>query len=306
MEKLSSFSIRIADEVAASLREKRPVVAMESCVLAMGLPRPLNYDTANEAMEAIREEGAIPAIVALGEGRGLIGLDDEELRQLCRGRGYLKASCNDIPGVVALQQRAATTVSASIVLAQQAGINVFTTGGLGGVSPHCSEHFDVSSDLAQVSRTKMAVVCSGIKSVLDVTTTIECLEMLGIPVALYRTDSFPRFYTSGVHSDVGSRLETVEQLAVFYRTSRDLLNRGIIVANPAPADKQLPSSVLSNILEDAMQRAAHEGHRGKKLTPFLLDYMARETQGATLEVNRALLVSNARLAAKLAVELAKP
>ena len=303
MEERGSLALRISEEVSEALQSGRPVVAMESCVFAQGLPRPLNYDAALQIMEVIREEGAVPAIVAFDEGQGIIGVSEIELKQICRGKGYIKANCGDIPGVVALKQRAATTVSASIILAEKAGIKVFTTGGLGGVSPHWLSHFDASSDISQLARTHMAVVCSGIKSVLDVTTTVEVLETLGIPVALYRTESFPRFYTSGIHVGIGSRVDTLEQLAVFYNTSRDLLGRGIIVANPAPLDKQLPSDVLQKVLNEAMERAEHEGHLGKQLTPFLLDYMARETQGATLEANRALLVNNARLAAQLAVRL---
>ena len=297
--------IRIQAEVEEALREGRPVVALESCVLSLGLPRPMNLDTAHEYMDVIRKCGAVPAVIALADGYGLIGVSEEELRSICRGEGYLKASCNDLPAVIAKKQRAAATVSASIALAQRVGIKVFSTGGLGGVSPHALEHFDVSSDLLQMARTKMAVVCSGIKSILDATTTIECLETLGIPVALFRTDRFPRFFSTGVHLDVGSRLDEVDELAEFYLNSLDLLDRGVLIANPAPYSKQLPQNEMQPILEEALDKAKREGHWGKKLTPFLMDYMARSTHGATLEVNRALLVSNAELAAQLAVALAE-
>lgn len=297
------LSVKIAPEVQDALQAGTPVVAMESCVLAQGLPRPLNMSCAKETMAAIREAGAVPAIVAVVNGEPCVGIGEAELSQLCKGRDYAKASCDDLPGMIVRRRNAATTVSASLVIAERAGIKVFTTGGLGGISTHCNQQFDASSDLMQLTRTRLAVVCSGVKSVQDIGASVECLESLGIPIALYRTDVFPGFFSHGYHISSGAPLESVAQVADFYRASLGLLGRGVVVANPAPADKLLDSAALESALREAQQQAESEGITGKQLTPFLMDYLARVTHGATLEVNRALLMANGRLAAELACQL---
>ncbi len=304
MSSADLLHISVAPEVQEAIEAGRPVVALESCVWAQGLPRPMNYDVAQETLEVIREMEAVPAIVAISDGKGRIGISDEELRTLCRGN-CVKAGVGDIPGLIVSQQHASTTVSASIQLAHKVGLKVFATGGLGGVHPHWTRHFDVSADMSQIVRSQTLVVCSGIKSVLDISTTVELLETLGVPVGLYRTDYFPRFYAAGEKVEIGSRLDTVSQVVNFYRASVELLGRGVLIANPVPAEKQLPNDELDKYLEKGMEICEREHHMGKSLTPFLLDYMARESRGATLEANRALLISNARLAAKIAVAMAR-
>ena len=297
------LKVKIAPEVQEALQAGTPVVALESCVLALGLPRPMNMSCAKEAMATIREVGAVPAVIAVVNGEPCVGISEAELSQLCRGKDFVKASCDDLPGMIVCRRNAATTVSASLVIAERAGIQVFTTGGLGGISIHCNQHFDASSDLLQLTRTRLAVVCSGVKSVQDIGASMECLESLGVPIALYRTDKFPGFFAPGYHISSGVTMESVEQVAAFYKISLDLLGRGVVVANPAPADKLLDREALDSALREAQVQAESDGVSGKQLTPFLMDYLARVTKGATLEANHALLLANAKLAAELACHL---
>lgn len=305
MDRLLNSKIRLAEEVAAALEMGWPVVALESCMWSYGLPRPLNYEVACSTMSAIRKYGAVPAVVAVVEGQCVVGINERELRYICNSNSVSKASLGDLPGVMVAGRWAATTVSASLLLAEKMGIQVLATGGIGGVHPGWREFLDVSADMRQLARTRMAVVCSGVETVFDVTATLEMLETLGIPVATYQSDEFPRFCTSGVKVNTGVRLETVEQLAAFYRNSLNLLERGVLIANPVPTHNQVPCDVLKDLLERGLKASAGENRGGKVLTPYLLDFMARESKGATLDANKALLINNARLAAKVALHLAK-
>lgn len=295
----------IHPEVADALATKKPVVALESCVWAQGLPRPLNLAAAQETCDAVRQGGAVPAVICVLDGKIHIGISDEELELLCTRKDVAKTGDGDLPGVLAAGGCGATTVSASLRLAQLAGISVFATGGLGGVHIHWNSHLDISADLGQLANTNCLVVCSGVKAVLDIPATIEVFESLSIPLAMYRTDTFPRFYTTGIKAGIGFRLDTPQQVKEAYNVSLALLSRGLVVANPVPKDKEVPSMLVDSLVEKGIIMAESDGYSGKRLTPYLLDFLVRETRGATLEANRALMTANATLAAEFAVELLK-
>lgn len=296
----------VEEEVAQALADGRPVVALESCVWAQGLPRPMNYDVARETCKAVVDCGAVPAVVAILDGKIRIGLTASELEDMCRRRGFAKVGVGDLPGAIACRQNGATTVSASLLLAEKAGIRVFATGGLGGIHPNWTTHIDVSADLGQLARSRSIVVCSGVKAVLDIPSTIEVFEALGLPLALYNTEAFPRFYTSGIPVGIGFKVTNAQEVVEAYKVSIATLERGLVLANPVPADKEVDASTVKQLLEAGMRQAEAENRTGKGVTPFLLDYLARESHGATLEANRALLVGNAVLAAEIASELRQP
>ncbi len=290
-------------EVAEALQQGRPTVALESSVWAQGLPRPINLEVAGECLEAVRSAGATPAIITLDRGKVSYGLSPGALEELCGRQSIAKVGIGDIPAVLAKGSGGATTVSATLALAERVGIGVMTTGGLGGVHLGWSTRPDFSSDLTQLARSRCLTVCSGVKAVLDVPATVEMLETLGIPVALLGTDHFPRFYTSGLPLKFGFRVDSLREAAVAHRMSLATLDRGIIVANPVPPDYELPPGDVEGWLRQGLDKAEAEGHVGKSVTPFLLNHLSRASGGRTLEANRALLLANARLAAELAVEL---
>jgi len=287
-------------EVAEALERGAPVVAMESSVWAQGLPRPLNLEVARETVAAVRDAGAVPAIVVVREGLIRYGLDDGELEALCNARNVIKVGTGDLPRALAKRQLGATTVSATLLAADRAGIPVMATGGLGGVHLNWNIRLDISADMGQLARTRCLTVCSGVKSVLDVPATLEMLETLAIPLALFGTDNFPHFYTAGAPVEIGFRVDTPEEAAQAHRYSLATLERGLLVTQPCPAERALESKVLERWVRDGILRAEADGHTGKGLTPFLLDFLARASGGATLEANRALLVANAALAARIA------
>ncbi|MEW6278788.1 MAG: pseudouridine-5'-phosphate glycosidase [Candidatus Eremiobacterota bacterium] len=292
-------------DVREALAAGKPVVALESSVWAHGLPRPINLEVAQETQEAVRSAGAVPAIIALKQGRVHYGLSFPALEDFCGRNTVSKVGIGDIPAVLATRSTGATTVSATLALAEQAGIRIMATGGLGGVHLNWTSRLDISSDLGQLARTRCLTVCSGVKSVLDVPATVEMLETLGIPVALYRTDRFPRFYTSGLAIGIGFRVDSPVEAARAHQLAVSTLNRGLLVTQPVPAEHELPSEDLEGWLREGMLRAEADGQTAKQVTPFLLDYLARASNGQTLEANRALLLSNARLAAEIACATAK-
>lgn len=296
--------LELDPEVRGALDSGRPVVAMESAVWAQGLPRPMNLEVAMETCAAIREGGAVPAIVGVRDGLVRVGLNQGELEKLCGRTEFDKVGVGDLPGVLAQRRPGATTVSATLLIAQMVGIEVFSTGGLGGVHSEWHRHLDISGDLGELARTRCLTVCSGIKSVLDVLTTIELIETLGIPLALYGADKFPRFFTAGIKIGIGFRVDSPAEVVRAHQLALQTLGRGLVVAHPAPASVRLDLKAVEEWLREGLLRAENEHRGAKELTPFLMDYLARASGGATLESYRALLVSNARLAASFALELA--
>ncbi len=297
--------LEIDPEVRGALDSGRPVVALESSVWALGLPRPMNLEVALETCAAIRDRGAVPAIVGIRGGKARIGLNQADLEALCGRHEIEKIGVGDLPGVLIRKRHGATTVSATLRLAQRAGIEVFVTGGLGGVHPEWQRHLDVSSDLGELTRTRCLTVCSGVKSVLDTPATVELIETLGIPLALFGTDHFPCFFASGFEIGIGFRVDSPQEAATAHRMALETVGCGLVVASPAPAASRIPTADIHEWLREGLLRAEVEHRGAKELTPFLLDYLARASDGATLETYRALLVANASLGAEIAMQLAR-
>jgi pseudouridine-5'-phosphate glycosidase len=277
-------------------------VALESTLIAHGLPWPQNLETARRLERTVREIGAEPRIIGIIAGQIRIGLTEIELEHLARAHGVRKVSRRDLPLVIALQQDGATTVAATMYLAARAGISVFATGGIGGV--HRGQPFDVSADLEELAQTPVCVVCAGAKAILDLPLTREALETRGVPVIGFQTDEFPAFYSRSSGLPVDQRVETPEEAAAIFRAQRELgLPGGMLVVVPVPAEAELPREHVEPAIEQALGEAEARGIRGKALTPFLLARVAELTGGDALRANMALLENNARVAAQIAVAL---
>src|SRR4051794_14962375 len=290
-------------EVADALRERRGVVALESTLIAHGLPAPDNLRVAREAEAAVRAAGAVPATIAVVAGAVRIGLDDAALSAIALRDGVIKAGVRDLAPAVARGMDAATTVASTAVLAARAGIGVFATGGLGGVHRGARDTWDESADLTTLAQTGIVVVCAGVKSILDVAATLQRLETLNVTVAGYRTDAFPGFYLADSGHPVPWRVEAPEEVAALMgaRESLALGSRAIVVANPLPADEQLDPALHDRVLRESLEAAAAAGIAGRDVTPFLLDRFHRETGGASLDANVRLVLRNAELAGRIAV-----
>jgi pseudouridine-5'-phosphate glycosidase len=291
----------IREDVAAALRAGRPVVALESTVIAHGLPRPQNLETARAMEAAVREEGALPATIAIIEGRLVVGLSSEQLTTFAATDGIAKVSRADLAAVVAARQTGATTVAATMLIAARAGIGTFATGGIGGVHRGAELTFDISADLAEIARTPVAIVCAGAKAILDLPRTLEILETIGVPVVGYRTNKFPAFYVEDSGLALQSRVDTPADAARLMKTHWEMgFTSGIVFCNPPPAGSALRKQEVDAWIAQALQAATAAGIRGKAVTPYLLDFLAKASRGQTLETNVALLVNNARLAAQIA------
>ncbi|TKB53693.1 pseudouridine-5'-phosphate glycosidase [Ferrimonas aestuarii] len=292
----------IQPEVAEALANNQPVVALESTIISHGMPYPRNVETALMVEEAIREQGAIPATIAIIGGRLKVGLDEAQIRHLGQaGQQVTKVSRRDIPFVVAAEKDGATTVAATMILAEMAGIKVFATGGIGGVHRGAQQTFDISADLQELANTNVAVVCAGAKSILDLGLTREYLETQGVPVVGYQTDSLPAFYTRESEHSVDYRLETPEQIAAALKAKWQMeLNGGVVVANPIPEAYAMAPEVITNAIETALREAEEQGIAGKASTPFLLARVCELTGGNSLDANIQLVLNNARLGAQIA------
>jgi pseudouridine-5'-phosphate glycosidase len=295
--------MRIAPDVAEALAGGRPVVALESTLISHGLPRPRNLDVAREIEAAVRAAGALPATIAVVGGEARIGLDQAALELVAAGDGVVKCGVRDLAPLAARRGHGATTVAATAHLAMRAGICLFATGGLGGVHRDARESWDVSADLETLARTGIVVVCSGVKSILDVGATLERLETLNVTVVGYATDSFPGFYLTDSGYPVPWRVESPEEVAAVVRAREELgvADRAIVVANPLAPGQQLDPAQHDQVLAAALSTAEREGVTGKDVTPFLLEWFHRETGGASLDANVRLVVRNAELAARIAV-----
>jgi pseudouridylate synthase len=295
--------LRIRGEIADALATGKPVVALESTVIAHGLPRPRNLETALAMEAAVRREGALPATIAVIAGQPVVGLSPAELEILATSTEVVKVSLRDFAPVVSLKKTGATTVAGSLMVAAAAGIKVFATGGIGGVHRGAEQTFDISADLFELSRTPLAVVCSGAKSILDLPRTMETLETLGVPLIGWQTWEFPAFYSRASGLRLEYLVENAKEAVAILRAQRDLgLQSAIVFCNPPPEETALNRAELELLLEQALRSAAGKKISGKALTPFLLAELARTSAGRSLEANIALLLNNASVAAKIAVE----
>jgi pseudouridylate synthase len=294
--------VEVRADVREALAEGAPVVALESTLVSHGLPHPENLEVAREAERTVREEGAVPATVGVIEGVAKVGLDEAELELMATAEGIPKLSARDLPVVAAKRSHGATTVASTARLAALAGIRLFATGGLGGVHREARESWDVSADLTALTRTPVAVVCSGVKSILDVPATLEYLDTLGVPVVGFRTESFPGFYLTESGSPLDWSVDDEAEAArvIEAMPALGLGGSGLVIANPLPQDQQLDRELHDRALRASLEELKRRGVRGKDVTPFLLDRFATETKGESLRVNRLIILNNARVAARVA------
>lgn len=295
----------IAPEVLTAIDNNKPVVALESTIISHGMPYPKNVETAIRVEEAVRKEGAVPATIAIIKGRLKVGLSPEELEYFGKkGPAILKASRRDIPYIVAKGLDGATTVAATMIIASLAKIQVFATGGIGGVHRMAQSTWDISSDLEELAKTPVIVVCAGAKAILDLALTQEYLETKGVNVIGYQTDELPAFYTRESGLKVNSRLESAAEIAKLWTTQKALsLGQGLLVTNPIPKDMSMDKAYIENAINKALEEMNEKGITGKNTTPFLLDKIQRLTGGSSLEANIALVLNNAKLASQIAINL---
>lgn len=297
----------ISPEVAEALNSGKPVVALESTIISHGMPYPRNVETALLVEQTIRENGAVPATIAIIGGRLKAGLSKDEIEYLGKsGRNVAKTSRRDIAALVARKADGATTVTTTMMIAHMAGISIFATGGIGGVHRGAEVTMDISADLEELCNTPVMVVCAGAKSILDLGLTLEYLETKGVPVIGYGTDELPAFYTRHSGFGVDYRADSPEELAAMFKAQRDLgLKGGMLVTNPIPEEYSMDKAVIDAAIDQAIKEASEKGIKGKETTPFLLAKVVELTGGDSLDSNIALVLNNARLAAKTAAEFVK-
>jgi pseudouridine-5'-phosphate glycosidase len=296
----------IAPEVQSALQDGRPVVALESTIICHGMPYPANVETALQVEAMVREHDATPATIAILNGCISVGLNEQQINYLSeKGKNVIKTSRRDIPFIAARRLDGATTVSATMIIAEIAGIRVFATGGIGGVHRGVETTFDVSADLQELAHTDVAVVCAGIKSVLDIGRTLEYLETLGVPVVGFQTDTLPAFYTQDSGYPVDYRIDNVTDAALAMKTKWDMgIDGGLVIANPVPEEHALDPAEIDDVIDEAIQQMKRDGISGKETTPFLLSTIADKTGGRSLDTNIQLVLNNAKLAAQIAVAYA--
>ena len=298
----SDIDMDISTEVQQAIKTGLPIVALESTIISHGMPFPQNLETALTVEKIIREESAVPATIAILNGRIKIGLSQHELEQFAKQTSQIKVSRRDLPLVISQKQSGGTTVAATMICAKLAGIAVFVTGGIGGVHRESENTMDISADLMELAQTNVAVVCAGIKSILDIPRTLEYLETQGVPVIGYKTEEFPAFYTPSSGSLVQSRLDTPEEIAHCMKIKWKLgLDGGIVIGNPVQEQDAMDASIIQQAISEALRDAAQKQIEGKNVTPFLLERINQLTMGESLKSNISLVCNNAHLGAKIAV-----
>ena len=298
--------MKINPEVLQALHENRPVVALESTIISHGMPYPKNVQTALQVEQVIREHGAVPATIGIIDGEPVVGMTPEEIEEFGKRKGVLKVSRRDLPVVYAKKLWGATTVATTMIIANQAGIEVFVTGGIGGVHRGAQETFDISADLQELAKTNVTVVCAGAKAILDLPLTLEYLETMGVPVLGYQTEELPAFYNSHSGLKVDYKVETAEEMAKIIKSKREnKLIGGILLTNPIPEQYEMPKEVIDNAIATALKKMDQEGVKGKECTPFLLKTIVELTGGDSLESNIKLVLNNAAVGSEVAKEYCK-
>ena len=299
---INTIKTVLSPEVAAAKANGRPIVALESTIISHGMPYPRNVETALRVEQVVRDNGAVPCTIAVINGVLKAGLTPNEITQLGQlGTAAIKASRRDLPYLIATAQTGATTVAATMIIAEMADIQVFATGGIGGVHRGAAETMDISADLQELARANVAVVCAGVKSILDIGLTLEYLETQGVPVIAYKTLDFPAFYTqkSGFNADY--QLDTPTQIAALLRAKWAMnLRGGVVIGNPIPDKYSIPNAEIDGVIGVALAAAAEQQIKGKAITPFLLSYIEQHTKGHSLASNIELVCNNAALAAQIA------
>ncbi len=296
----SSF-LDIKPEVAEALKAGTPVVALESTIISHGMPYPRNVKTALDVEKVIRDAGVMPATIAIIGGRIKVGLTPEEIEYLGTAKGVLKVSRRDFPLTIAKKLDGATTVAATMIAANMAGIKLFVTGGIGGVHRGAGESFDISADLEELKMTNVSVVCAGVKSILDIGATLEYLETAGVPVITYGADQFPAFYSRRSGFEAECRLDDPAEIASLIRAKQELgLRGGMLIACPVPEGDEIPYEKMDGVIKEALEECEEQGVKGKRITPFLLGKVKDLTGGDSLEANIKLVLNNARIGAAIA------
>lgn len=300
-----NLDLQFSSEVNNALQNGKAVVALESTIIAHGMPYPQNLDSARRVENVIRDQGAIPATIAVLEGKCCIGLEPDQLEFLSTGSDIMKLSRRDLAYAISQGKSGATTVAATMILAEKAGIQVFVTGGIGGVHRGVSATWDISADITELAQTSVAVISAGAKAILDIPKTLEALETLGVPVIGFGVEEFPAFYTRSSELSVDFRMDEPKEIADFLATKWGFgLKGGVLVANPIAEKHDLGKDVVNSAVTEAIKKATELNVRGKELTPFLLNEIKNITQGSSLESNIELVLSNAKLGAEIAVALA--
>lgn len=295
--------IDLHPEVKTALENNQPVIALESTIISHGMPYPQNIEMAKTVENIIREGGAVPATIAIMDGRIKVGLDEESLEKLGNSEGVAKVSRRDLAEVVATKRIGATTVASTMICAEMAGIKFFVTGGIGGVHRGVEETMDISADLDELGKTDVAVICAGAKSILDLDRTMEYLETKGVPVIGYQTEVLPAFFTRTSDIKLNTVTETTEEIASIIKAKHDLeLEGGVVIANPIPKEDELDKDYIDGIVAAAVKEAEENGIGGKDSTPFLLGKIVEKTEGKSLDANIKLVYNNAKVGAQIAVD----
>lgn len=299
---MSNPVLTISPEVEAALNSNQGVVALESTIITHGMPYPQNRDTALGVEQAVRDSGAIPATIAILDGQIMVGLNEEQLETLAKSSNAMKLSRADLAMALARKAMGSTTVAATMIIAQLAGIKVFATGGIGGVHQGAELSFDISADLQELGRTPVTVICAGAKAILDIPKTLEVLETLGVPVLAYAQNEVPAFWSRSSGLAAPLRADTVEEIVDFLQARESLqLDGGVLVANPVPREAEIPQAEMQTFITQAITESQAAGIIGKAVTPWLLGRIVEITDGRSLICNQALIINNAKLAAALAV-----
>lgn len=297
---------KIKNDVKEALENNQPVVALESTIISHGFNYPENLETARECERIIREQGAVPATIGIRNGIVLIGMEDSDLEYFATNKNIPKTSRRDVSYQLAMKKDGATTVATTMMLAAMANIKMFATGGIGGVHIHGEDTMDISADLIELSQTNVNVVCSGAKSILDIEKTMEVLETYGVPIIGFKSDQFPDFYSRNSGFKVDFRVESAEEIAAIINTKEQLkVKSGILIANPIPQEFEMEPSYIKNKIKEAIESSLRENIKGKHVTPYLLAYLHKHTEGKTVIANKALVFNNAKVAAMIAVALSK-
>lgn len=303
---ITNSYLEVKEEVSKALHEHQPVVALESTIISHGMPYPKNVEVALNVEKIIREKGAIPATIAVINGKIKVGLTADEIEFMAKSKNILKASRMDLPVIVAKKLNAATTVAGTMIISNLAGIRVFVTGGIGGVHRNAQQTFDISADLQELSKTNVAVISAGPKAILDLNLTKEYLETFGVPVLGFKTEELPCFYSRNSGVNLPYKIENARQAAQIMKAKWDLdLKGGLIIANPIPEEYSMDTKIIEEIIEKAISEAEKQNIKGKELTPFLLSKIKDLTKGESLEANIELVYNNARLGADIAIEYSK-
>ena len=298
--------MKISNEVLVALKNNKPVVALESTIISHGMPYPRNVECALAVEKVIRDNGAIPATIGIIEGEPIVGMSPEEIELFGKTKGISKVSRRDLPLVIASKKWGATTVSATMILAQKANIEFFVTGGIGGAHRKANETFDVSADLDELGKTDVTVICAGPKAILDLNLTMEYLETKGVPVIGYKTDKLPAFYTRESKLGVDYNASSPQEIAKIVKAKREYeLHGGVLVCDPIPEEYSLDSSYIDKYIDEALKEMEEKGIKGKDETPFLLAKIVELTGGKSLDTNIKLILNNAKLGALTALEYTK-